>query len=259
MAQKTILAVEDDDIFAAYIETALTDLGYAVLGPAATGEDAIAQARANKPDLILMDINLAGEMNGIATADHIRSFSDVPIIYVTGQSDDPSLKQARITAPYGYLVKPVTRHELSATIQMALHRHAKDMKLKESEERFRSLFETSRDSILLINQETVQIVGANPAACKLYGYSPEEFVALKATDISAEPEKTEAAVRQSVPEIPFRLHRKKGRHRIPGRDQRELFYRGRPRSPHRVHPRHHRSSKGRRTAPDRELWHTVLE
>ena len=81
--------------------------------------------------------------------------------------------------------------------------------LGSSEERFRSLFETSSDSILLINQETGQILGANPAACKLYGYSPEEFLALKATDISAEPEKTEAEVSQSAPDIPFRLHRKK--------------------------------------------------
>ena len=209
MAQKTIFAVEDDDIFAAYLETALTDLGYAVLGPVATGEDAIAQARANKPDLILMDIDLAGEMDGIAAADHIKSFLDVPIIYLTGHSEPSFLRQAGITAPYGYLVKPVSRQELATTIEMALYRHALDMKLKASEQRFRSLFETSRDSILLINHETVQIVGANPAACKLYGYSPEEFAALKITDVSAEPEKTEAAVRQSVPGVPFRLHRKK--------------------------------------------------
>ena len=208
MAQ-TILAVEDDGIYADYLETVLTDLGYAVLGPVATGEDAIARAKANKPDLILMDINLAGEMDGIAAAEQIHSFSDIPLIYLTGQSDDPSLRQARITTPYGYLVKPVSRQELRATIEMALYRHGFDMRLKESEQRFRSLFETSRDSILLMNRETLQIVGANPAACRLYGYSTEEFAALRITDVSAEPEKTEAAVRQPVPKAFSRLHRKK--------------------------------------------------
>ena len=84
-----------------------------------------------------------------------------------------------------------------------------DEALRWSEQRFRGLFETSTDSILLANQETGQILAANPAACRLYGYSPEEFIALNIRDVSAEPEKTEVAVRQSVPDVPFRLHRKK--------------------------------------------------
>ena len=148
-------------------------------------------------------------MDGIAAADHIQSFLDVPIIYLTGHSEAPFLKQAGTTAPYGYLVKPASKQELAATIQMALYRHAQDTKVKQSEQRFRSLFETSADSILLENQETDQVLEANPAACRLYGYSLEEFLALKITDVSAEPEKTEALVRRSVPEVPVRLHRKK--------------------------------------------------
>ena len=81
--------------------------------------------------------------------------------------------------------------------------------LRQSEERFRSLFETSKDSILFINQETAQVLGANPAACSLYGYSSGEFLALKIADISAEPEEAEAAMRQSPSDVPVRLHRKK--------------------------------------------------
>ena len=91
---------------------------------------------------------------------------------------------------------------------LMMRKRAEDT-LRRSEQRFRSLFEASRDSILLENQETGRILGANPAACRLYGYSLEEFLTLKNTEISAEPEKTEAAVLQSVREIPFRLHRKK--------------------------------------------------
>jgi PAS domain S-box-containing protein len=81
--------------------------------------------------------------------------------------------------------------------------------LRLSEERFRSLFETSPDAVLLTDQTTCQILGVNPAACRLYGYSPDEFLALKITDLSAEPEKTETTVRQSVLHVPVRLHRKK--------------------------------------------------
>jgi PAS domain S-box-containing protein len=168
VAQKTILAVEDDDIFAAYLETAITDLDYVVLGPVATGEEAIAQARADKPDLILMDINLAGEMNGIAAANHIQSFSNIPIIYLTGHSELSSVKQARITAPYGYLVKPVSKQELAATIEMALYRHAQDMKLKESEERLKLALASSHMGIwdwnmaaneVFWSREAIEILG----------------------------------------------------------------------------------------------------
>ena len=145
MAQKTILAVEDDGIFAAYLETVLIDLGYAVIGPVATGVDAIDRTRANEPDLILMDIDLAGEMNGIEAAHRIRSFSHVPVVYLTGHSEDPFLKQAGATGPYAYLVKPVSRKELAATIEIVLYRHALDMKLKESEERLALALRATQD------------------------------------------------------------------------------------------------------------------
>ena len=144
MAEKAILAVEDDDILAAYLETVLTDLGYAVLGPVATGKDAVAQTHARTPDLILMDIKLADEMDGIAAAQNIRSFLDVPIIYLTGCTQDPVLEQAKTAAPYGYLVKPVSKQELASTIEMALYRHALDMKVKESDSRLKSALVSAR-------------------------------------------------------------------------------------------------------------------
>jgi PAS domain S-box-containing protein len=91
----------------------------------------------------------------------------------------------------------------------ALTRKRAEQALRWSEQRFRDLFETSKDSILLVDQETGAIIGANPAACRLYGYTPEEFITLRNTDVSAEPEKTESAVLQSVQDVPLRLHRKK--------------------------------------------------
>ncbi len=127
-----------------------------------------------------------------------------------------------LTLPYGQLSIVQATTSRSVSVLMALGvvvlssigfvlmiRERAEETLRWSEQRFRSLFETSKDSILFINQETGQIVGANRAACRLYGYSPEEFLALNVTDVSAEPEKTKAAVLESVPDVPLRLHRKK--------------------------------------------------
>ena len=168
MAQKTILAVEDDSAFSAYIKAVLTDLGYTVIGPAATGEDAIAQAMVRKPDLVLMDIDLAGVMNGIEAADRIRSFLDIPIIYLTGHSEAPFLKQASVTAPYGYLIKPVTRQELSVTIEMAFHRHALDAKLKDSDARLRLALASARMGVWEWNVVTGQVFWS-PECYEIFG------------------------------------------------------------------------------------------
>jgi two-component system, cell cycle sensor histidine kinase and response regulator CckA len=144
MAHTRILAVEDDDFFGDYLSETLTDLGYEVLPVAATGEDAVVRAKAEKPDLILMDITLAGEMDGIAAAAEILSFSDVPLIYLTGHFEPPVLKKAGVTAPYGYMAKPFSKAELSAVIEMALSRHALELKLRESENRLRIALTSSR-------------------------------------------------------------------------------------------------------------------
>ena len=161
MENKTILIVEDDGILAVQLRNMLIELGYSVPEPVATGEEAIAVVTAERsylvspelaspdmalsglilPDLILMDIKLAGEMDGITAAARIRSVADVPIVFLTGFSHDPLLQRAKTTAPYGYLVKPVSQQNLVATIEMALYKHTLDRQLKESEERYKSLYQ----------------------------------------------------------------------------------------------------------------------
>jgi PAS domain S-box-containing protein len=161
---KTILIVEDDGILAIQLQSMLIELGYNVLEPVATGEAAIAVVTAGRsylvspelaspylalsglilPDLILMDIKLAGEMDGITAAARIRSVADVPIVFLTGFSHDPLLQRAKTTAPYGYLVKPASQQNLVATIEMALYKHTLDRQLKESEERYKSLYQLIR-------------------------------------------------------------------------------------------------------------------
>lgn len=135
MTGKRILIVEDDGIIAARLQDILTRSGYLVPASTASGEEALAAVAAAPPNLILMDIELAGVINGMTTAERIRADFDIPIVYLTAYARATQLKRAKITSPYGYLVKPVAERELLATLEMALHRHEIDRRLKDSEER----------------------------------------------------------------------------------------------------------------------------
>ncbi|MEI6306878.1 MAG: PAS domain S-box protein, partial [Deltaproteobacteria bacterium] len=141
MKKCNILVVEDEALIAANLVHTLSSLGYAVQKPVATGEEAIRAVKARQPDLVLMDIQLIGAMNGIEAAEKIRAIADIPIVYLTAHTDDLRLQQAQLTEPYGYIVKPAHSRELHATIEMALYKHGLDRKLKESEERNRSIVE----------------------------------------------------------------------------------------------------------------------
>ncbi len=135
MTAKTVLIVEDDGIIAARLHDILTRWGYAAPDPVASGEEAVAAVAAAAPDLVLMDIELAGAVNGTTAAQHIRRDFDVPIIFLTAYSRADQLRQAKAATPYGFLIKPVAERELLATLEMALHRHEFDRRLKKSEER----------------------------------------------------------------------------------------------------------------------------
>ena len=135
MTGQTILIVEDDGIIAARLHDMLTRLGYTAPEPVASGEAAVAAAAAAAPDLVLMDIALASAMNGVTAAEHIRAEHDIPIVYLTAYSQAAQLERAKATDPYGYLIKPVAERELVAMLEMVLHRHALDRRLRQSEER----------------------------------------------------------------------------------------------------------------------------
>ena len=131
MEKKTILIVEDDGVLGLQLQNMLVNLGYNVPDPVATGEETIVAVAVERPDLILMDIQLAGEMDGVTAAGRICSMADIPIVFLTGFFQDPLLQRAKIAAPYGYLIKPVSLRELTATIEMALYKHSLDRQLKE--------------------------------------------------------------------------------------------------------------------------------
>jgi len=119
-----ILVVEDERIVALHLRQRLVKLGYVVPKAVASGRDALLQIEALRPDLILMDVHIEGEIDGIDTAAQIPAEYFIAIIYLTAYSEEGTLERARATKPYGYLIKPFSEQELHATIQMALERCA---------------------------------------------------------------------------------------------------------------------------------------
>jgi len=126
MSNKKILIVEDESIIAEDLADSLIALGYRVTGIAYSGEDALQLAAEERPDLVLMDVNLQGEIDGITTGDQMRSRFQIPVIYLTAYADENTLRRVNSTKPFGYIVKPFEEKTLHTTIQLALHRHRYD-------------------------------------------------------------------------------------------------------------------------------------
>lgn len=130
MASSRILIVEDESIIVADIDATLRELGYDVCGTASSGDEAYMLAEKLKPDLILMDILIEGEADGIETAERINFTLDIPIVYLTAHANGATIERATATRPYGYIVKPFNEQVLHSNIEMALYRHRTDSELK---------------------------------------------------------------------------------------------------------------------------------
>ncbi len=119
-----ILVTEDEGIVAADIEDRLRSLGYQVTATCSSGAEALQRIEETRPDLVLMDIMIQGDMDGIETARHVREDFGIPVIFLTAYSDDATFERAKITEPFGYLLKPFEERELRTNIEMALYKHA---------------------------------------------------------------------------------------------------------------------------------------
>ena len=124
MLTKKILIVEDDRIQALVLSSTLESLGYMIAGQATTAENAIALAGEKEPDLILMDIHLAGEKDGIYAAEQILADRNIPIIYLTAYADQETVSRAKTTGPFGYILKPVNERELKINIDIAFYKNS---------------------------------------------------------------------------------------------------------------------------------------
>jgi PAS domain S-box-containing protein len=172
---KKILIVEDETIVALDIERKVARSGYEVVGNVTSGEAAIDKVKKTHPDLILMDISLEGDIDGIEAAERIQRHFDIPIIYLTAHSHPQTLERAKITEPYGYIVKPFERRSLHATMEMALYKHHMKVKLKEKDENFSNLAENASDGILMATVDG-SYVYANRRATELTGYNVSQLL-----------------------------------------------------------------------------------
>ncbi|MBU2493462.1 MAG: PAS domain S-box protein [Bacteroidetes bacterium] len=175
MTEKKILIVEDDKNIAFYAEEMILKLGYKVAGIAASGEDAVKLIEQCDPDIILMDITINGNIDGIETALIVKKKFNIPVIFMTSHSDDKTIQKAKIAEPYGYLVKPFEIKELKGTLQIAIYKKEADDKLKESERWYKSILCSISDGVIVIDQfQNIKFV--NNVAEKLLGYSTEELI-----------------------------------------------------------------------------------
>ena len=173
MNKPSILIVEDEVIVASDLAIRLTQLGYEVVGTTPNGQEAIALAEKHRPSLVLMDIRLQGEMDGITTAQEIRTRFRLPVVYLTAYAESSTLERAKVTEPSGYILKPFEDRELATIVEIALYRHKIERQLQESEERFRTLTALSPVGIYLADtQGLCQYV--NPRWCEMAGLSLEE-------------------------------------------------------------------------------------
>lgn len=181
MVKERILVVEDEIVVAKNIQNRLESSGYAVPAVVSSGEEAVKKTAEIQPDLVLMDIKLEGNVDGVEAADQIRNRFNIPIIYLTAYGDDETLQRAKVTEPYGYILKPFEIRELHSNIEMALYKHRTESKLRDNEEWLSTVLESIGDAVIATDKQEY-ITFINPVAETLTGW--------KRKDASGRPLKT---------------------------------------------------------------------
>jgi len=174
MRKAKILIVEDEAVVAENLEMVIDDGGYDVVGRADNADDAVTAASELKPDLIVMDIILRGQKNGIDASYEIKEKLDIPVIFLTAYSDFKLVDRAKSTEPYAYIVKPFQEGELFASIEMALYKSQIERRLRESETKFRDLTELLPQTVFETD-ERGNLTFANRAGFDRFGYTQDDF------------------------------------------------------------------------------------
>jgi PAS domain S-box-containing protein len=182
MDRAQIMVVEDEGIVAWNLAQRLQGMGHTVPVVVASGAEAIDHAAAIRPDLVLMDIHLRGDMDGIEAAAQIRAQENIPIIFLTAFADEPTLQRAKLTEPFGYVLKPFEERELQVAIEMALYKHRMERKLKEREQWLSTTLTSIGEAVLVTDTES-RVTFMNPAAEKLTGWRKEDALGRAITDV----------------------------------------------------------------------------
>ena len=153
MANEKILIVEDEGIVILHIRKALESLGYRVAGVATSGDDAVAKATETRPGLVLMDIVLKGRSDGINAAEKIRELLNIPVIYLTSHADEGTLERAKVTEPFGYIVKPLRERDLRIAIEFALYKARAEEELRKASGNLERQVQEQTAELIRINEQ----------------------------------------------------------------------------------------------------------
>lgn len=179
---RRILLVDDEIIIATQLEERLTQMGYSVVGIASSGPAAVDMAEKLAPDLVLMDIVMPGEPDGIGAARIIREQNGIPFIFLTAHTDQDLIRRAKDLEPLGYIMKPFQEGQITAAIEIALHNEGIAGRLRQSEKRYRKLVEIIPHGIVEIDK-SLNILFANPACHRMLEYSEGSLLGMAVTDI----------------------------------------------------------------------------
>ena len=225
MSKPAILIVEDETIISADIAGKLRKLGYEIAGMTDTGEEAIEIARRVRPSLVLMDIRLAGAMDGITAADTIRKECRLPVVFLTALSDSASFQHMLRANVFEYIMKPFDDRQMHMQIEVALYKHATERRLIESESQLREVLENSLVASYKRNLHTSAFEYLSPVCARISGYTPEEIKSLSQENLMhlIHPDdmaETERVIAESMSaaagteyQVEYRFRHKDGRYR----------------------------------------------
>ena len=175
MEKKKIFVVKDESIVSLEIQSRIKHLGYLVSGTAASGDEAIRKVIDLKPDLILMDIRIKGDMDGIETAAEIKKIYDIPVIFLTAYADPVTIQRAKITDPFGYIIKPFEERELHISIEIALYKDHTQKLIREKDKWLTAILRSVGDAVIATDTQG-KIKFINHVAERLTGYTKEEAI-----------------------------------------------------------------------------------
>ena len=182
MAKAKILVVEDESIVAKDIEKRLKSLGYAVPAVVSSGEEAIKKTAQTHPDLVLMDIKIKGDVDGVEAATQIRARFNIPVVYLTAYSDEKTLERAKITEPLGYILKPFEERELHTAIEIALYKHKMEKKLKECQQWLTTTLKSIGDAVIATDTKGL-VTFINRVASALTGWKQKAAFGKNLTEV----------------------------------------------------------------------------
>lgn len=207
MSKNNILVIEDEAIVSKDIQQSLKKLGYNIVGSASTGEKAIVLALETKPDLVLMDIMLKGDMSGIDAAEQIREKLSIPVIYLTAYADESTLAKAKVTEPYGYIIKPFKEVDLHTSIEMALYKHSKEREVIKERDFLYSIVENQdAEGVIFVksNSRLIKVKTSNI----LFVEALKDYVVINVGDVKYTIHSTMKDIQKKLPTKDFqRIHR----------------------------------------------------